>query len=95
MSPESLRLTSEFPPETRRVLQVETWCRGKHLACSPLQSYPRQAEVTQALAPKAMAGRGHIYSLSVGAGSSSFFVSHPAAYSRNHKNTRTRSVQVS
>ena len=60
MNPESLRLTSEFPSETRRVLQVETWRPSKHLACSPLQSYPRQAGVTQALAPKAMAGRGHI-----------------------------------
>ena len=51
MSPESLRLTSEFPLETRRVLHVETWRPSKHLACSPLLSYPSQAEVPQVLAP--------------------------------------------
>ena len=51
MNPESLRLTTELPPETRRVLQVETWRPNKHVACSPLQSNPRQAEVPQALAP--------------------------------------------
>ena len=54
---------SGFPPETRRVLQVEAWrLRGvnlstptKHLACSPRQSYPSRAEVPQALAPQTLA----------------------------------------
>ena len=71
MNPESLRLTSEFPPETRRVLQEETWRLrwwyqpSEHYACSPPQSYPSRAEVPQALAPQAlapqaMAGRSHM-----------------------------------
>ena len=59
MDPESVRLTSEFPLERRRVWQVETWRPSRHLACSPLQSYPCPAEVPQALAPQALGAPGY------------------------------------
>ena len=62
--------SSEFPPETRRVLQVEIWrLRGGVNRSNTSHALPRkaiqvaevpQALAPQALAPEAMAGRGHI-----------------------------------
>ena len=75
-----LRFTSELPPEPRRVLRVETWRPSKHLACSLLQAIQVERRCPRLWRPRLWldVGTYNRFYL-VGAGSSSFFLVHPAA----------------